>query len=125
MCSSEPSDKFESTFVPTRAKCNSGLVGSSVADERGFPLVSFLDPYVVITPLKVYLCEVLRSLELVEKLRDEQERIIVPYCVLVQVPIVLNHPLSSIFLWHEEYWRRLFGLGWADIPFGKLFIDEL
>ena len=47
---------------------DSGFIGSSVADERGFPFVSFFDLYVVVSPSKVYLCEVLRSLELVDEL---------------------------------------------------------
>ena len=60
-----------------------GLVGPSMANERGFPFVTFLDPYVVISPMKVYLCEVLRSFELVDELRDKQERVIVPYGMFI------------------------------------------
>ena len=104
---------------------DSGFVGSSMANKRGFPFVTVLDPDVVVSPQKIYLCEVPRSLELVDELRDEWKRVIVPYCVLVQVPVVLHHPFSSIFLRHEEYGRRLFGLGRANIPFGELFIHEL
>ena len=47
---------------------DNGLIGSLVANERGFPFISFFDPYVVVSPSKVYLCEVLRSLELVDEL---------------------------------------------------------
>ena len=83
---------------------DSGFVGSSMADERGFPFITFLNPYIVVFPLKVYLCEVLRTLELVDELRDEWERVVVPYSMFIQVPVVLDHPLSSIFLQHEEYW---------------------
>ena len=104
---------------------DSGFVGSSMADKRSFPFVTFFDPHVVVSPPKVYLHEVLRSLELVDELRDERERVIVLYCILVQVPVVLNHPFSSVFLQHEEYRRRLFRFGRVDIPFGKLFVDEL
>ena len=60
-----------------------GFIGSSMADERGFPFVTLLDPYVVVAPPKVYLREVLRPLELVDVLQDEQERVVVPYCVFV------------------------------------------
>ena len=102
-----------------------GFIGSSMADERGFPLVSLLNPNVVVSPAKVYLCEVLQSLELVDELQDEWKRVVVPNCMLVQVPVVLNHSLSSVFLRHEEYGGSLLRLGWADIPFSKLFINEL
>ena len=84
-----------------------GFVGSSVADERCFPFIAFLNSYVIVTPLKVYLREVLQSLELVDKLQDEQERVIVSHCVLIEVPVVLHHLLLSVFLWHKEHGRRL------------------
>ena len=96
-----------------------------MADERGFPFVTFFNPYVVVTPPKVYLREVLQTFELVDELRDEQERVVVPHSVFVQVPVVLNHSLSSVFLWHEEHGGGLFRLGQANIPFGELFVDEL
>ena len=60
-----------------------GFIGSLMADERGFPLVTFLDPYVVVSPPKVYFREVLRSLELVNELQDEREGVVVSYCVLI------------------------------------------
>ena len=82
---------------------DSGFEGSSVADEGCFPFITFLNPYVIVSPPKVYLREVLRSLELVDELRDEWKRIVVPHCVLIEVPVVLHHLFSSIFLQHEEY----------------------
>ena len=85
-----------------------GFVGSSMADEHGFPFVTFLDTDVVVTPPEIDLCEVLGSLELVDELRDERERVVVSYCVLVQVPVILNHPLPSVLLRHEEYRGGLF-----------------
>ena len=102
-----------------------GFVGSSMADERGLPFVTFFNPYIIVSPPKVYLCEVLRALELVDKLRDEWEGVVVPNHVLVQIPVILHHPFSSILLQHEEYRGSLFGLGRANIPFGELFVDEL
>ena len=104
---------------------DSGFIESLVANEHSFPFVSFLDSYVIVSPPKVYLHEVLRSLELVDELRDKREGVVISYCMLVQVLVVLNHPLSSVLLWHEEYGRRLFRLGQADIPFGELLVDEL
>ena len=58
---------------------------------------------VVVSPSKIDLCEVLRSFEFVDELGDEQERVVVPNCVFVQIPIILDHLLPSIFLRHEEY----------------------
>ena len=96
-----------------------------MADERGFPFISFLNPYVVVSSPKIYLHEVLRTFELVNELRDERERVVVPHGVLVQVPVILNHPLSSVLLRHKEYRGCLFGLGRADIAFRELLIDKL
>ena len=111
--------------VAESEKHDCGFIGSSMADERGFPFITFLDPYVVVTPPEVYLCEVLQSLELVDELRDEQEQVVVSYCMLIQVPVVLNHPLLSVFLRHKEYRGHLFGLGRVNVPCGKLFVDKL
>ena len=47
---------------------DSGFVGSSVTDEHCFPFVTFLNPYIIVSPSNVYLHEVLRSLELVNEL---------------------------------------------------------
>ena len=38
---------------------DSGFIGSSVADECCLPFVTFLNLYVIVSPSKVYLCEVL------------------------------------------------------------------
>ena len=96
-----------------------------MADKRGFPFVSLLNPYIVVAPPKVYLREVLRTFEFVDELQDEQKRIVVPHCMFIQIPVVLNHPLSSILLWHKEHGGGLFRFGRADIPFGELFINKL
>ena len=104
---------------------DSGFVGSSMTDECCFPFITFLDLHIVVPPPKVYLREVLRSLELVDELQNERERVIVSYSVLIEVPVVLDHLLSSVFLWHKEYRRCLFRLGRMNIPLGELFINKL
>ena len=78
-----------------------------VTDEGGFPLISFLDPNVVVPPPKVYLGEVLEPLELVDKLGDEGKEVVVSNCVVVQVVIVLHHPFMTILLQHKEYGTSL------------------
>ena len=91
----------------------------------GLPFISFLYSDIVVPPSKIDLHKELRSFELVDKLRDKGQRVVVPNHMFVQMPIILHHPLVTIFLGYEEDRRRLFGFGWADIPFGKLFINKL
>ena len=69
----------------------------------GLPFVSFFDSDVVVSPPKVDLREELRSLELVDELRDERERVVVPNRVFVQILIILYHPLPTVLLWYKEY----------------------
>ena len=71
--------------------------------KSGLPFVSFLDSDVVVSPPEIDLCEVLRSLELIDELRDERERVVVPNRVFVQIPIILYHPLPTVLLQHKEY----------------------
>ena len=71
--------------------------------ECGLPFVPFFDSDIVVSPPEINLGEVLRSLELVDKLGDEGERVVIPNHMLIQILIVLHHPLPTIFLWHEEY----------------------
>lgn len=54
-----------------------------VADEGSFPFVSFFDVYVVVTPLKINLCEILGALEFVDELGDDGEQIVAPYGMFV------------------------------------------
>ena len=82
---------------------DSGFEGSVMAYECGLPFVSFLDMDVVISPLEINLHEVLRSLEPVDELGNEWERVVVLNCVLVQIPVVLHHPFLAVLLWYEEY----------------------
>ena len=71
--------------------------------KRGLPFVSFLDSDVVVPPSEVDLCEVLGSLELIDELGDERERVVVPNRVFVQIPIILYHPFPTVLLWYKEY----------------------
>ena len=53
------------------------LERTTVADKGGFSSISFLDANIVITPLKIYLCKILRSLELVDELGNERKGVVV------------------------------------------------
>ena len=53
------------------------LERTTVADKGSFPSISFLDANIVITPLKIYLHKILRSLELVDELGNERKGVVV------------------------------------------------
>ena len=71
--------------------------------KHGLPFVPFFDSDIVVSPPEINLGEVLRSLELVDKLRNERERVVVLNCMLIQIPIVLHHLFPTILLQYEEY----------------------
>ena len=77
--------------------------GSAMTYKRGLPFISFLDLDVVVSPPEIDLREVLRSFELIDELRDEWERVVVPNRMFVQIPIILYHLFSSVLFRYEEY----------------------
>ena len=82
---------------------DSWLKGSAMTYKCSLPFISFLDTDVVVTPPEIDLREVLRSLEFVDELGDERERVVVPNRVFIQIPIILYHPFPTVFLWNKEY----------------------
>lgn len=81
---------------------NQGLKQSSVGPKCGFPLISFLDPDVVVTPTDVKLGEVLRSSEFIHKFLDQRKRVVILDCHTIQLAIVLNRSQCTILLFDEE-----------------------
>ena len=61
-----------------------------VGTEGFFPFISGLDAYIVETPLDIKFCEVLGSMKLGDKLRDERKRVSVLNGYSVQCIIVLD-----------------------------------
>ena len=62
---------------------------SSVHFEGGFPFISFLDPYVVISPSDVQFGEILSVFDLVHQFRDQWKEIGILYGPFVQISIIL------------------------------------
>ncbi|KIN95622.1 hypothetical protein M404DRAFT_165405 [Pisolithus tinctorius Marx 270] len=79
-----------------------------MSDEGSLPFVSFLYTNIVVSPSEIHLGEELTALELlINKLRNERERVRILDCMFIKIPVVLYHMLLPIFLWNEEHWRGL------------------
>ena len=81
-----------------------------MGDEGSFPLVSILDPDVVVTPTDIELGEDLCSFELVYKVRGKGEGVGIPNGVLIQVVVVLAWAETAILLFHKEEGSGLGGV---------------
>ena len=80
-----------------------GFEGSAMAYESGLPFVPFLYTDIVVSPTEINLSEILQALELVDKLGDEQDGVVVLNHMFIQIPIILHHPFPTVLLRHEEY----------------------
>ena len=83
---------------------------SFVGDKGDFPLVSILDLDIVISPVNIEFGEDFRSLEFVDKVRDEGEGVCVMYCVLIDVVIVLTGIKTTILLFNKKEGGCLWGV---------------
>ena len=79
-----------------------GFEEPSVGDEGGLPLVSVLDPYVIVPPSDVELGKDLSISQFVYEVGDKRKGIGVANGVFVDVAVVLARAESSIFLFDEE-----------------------
>src|SRR5258707_4595189 len=52
-------------------KHHQGFEQSLIGNESGLPFIAFLNPYVVITPSNIQLCEILGPFEFVDQFGDE------------------------------------------------------
>ena len=95
---------------------DSGLKQAPVGPEGGLPLVSFLDPHVVVSPPNVQLGEVPGSTQLVHQLLDERQRVPVFDSEVIQLAIVLDRSQRPICLLDEEEGRGHGGIGGSDPP---------
>jgi len=73
-----------------------------VCYKHSFPLIAFANPHIVIAPLKIHLHEELTTLELVNKLRDKGQQIVIFNCSVVYIAVILYHALFAIFLENKE-----------------------
>jgi hypothetical protein len=68
------------------------------------PLIALLHAHIGIPPLYIEFCEVLRTSELVDELRNQGERVLVLDHHCVQGPIILYETQCTILLLDEENW---------------------
>ena len=92
-----------------------GFEEAFVSDEGGFPLVSVLDSYIVISPPNIEFGEDLSISEFIYEVGDERKGVGVVDGVFVDVAIVLAGAESSVFLFDKEKGRSLGRIGWADL----------
>src|SRR3982750_1205089 len=77
---------------------------TSVSAKGSLPLISFFDADIVETPMNVKLGEVARTTKLVDKVRDERERVLVLHSHIVEHAIVLDQTKGAILFLHKEDW---------------------
>ena len=96
-----------------------------MGNEGSFPLVTFLDSDVVISPLYIKLGEDLGIFEFVNEIGDQGERVGILHSVFVKVAVILAGSEASILFLDKEERRSLGGFGQTDFPRAKVFINKL
>ncbi|KAG5349176.1 hypothetical protein C0989_005448 [Termitomyces sp. Mn162] len=81
---------------------NKQLKQSLVGLEGSLLLIFLLNVHVVVTPLDIQLSEVLHTLEVVDELRDEGERVTVLHHHDIEYSVVLDQSEGAILLFDEE-----------------------
>ena len=94
------------------------------SSESSLPLVSLLNPNIVIPLPDIKFGEVPRVFESVDKVRDTRKRVSILDCMRIHISVVLAGVERSILLWDEEEWGRLRGLRRKDLFFFEILIDE-
>ncbi|KAG5349138.1 hypothetical protein C0989_005657 [Termitomyces sp. Mn162] len=84
---------------------NKWLKQSLVGLEGHLPLISLLNVHIVVTLLDVQLSEVLHTLEVVDELGDEGERVAILHYHGIEYSIVLYQSEGAILLFDKEDWR--------------------
>ena len=83
---------------------------SFIGDESSLPLMSVFDMDIVIPPSDVKFGENLCSLEFINKIRDEWERVCIVNHVFIDIAIVLTRADTTILLFNEEEGGCLWGI---------------
>ena len=97
------------------------LMGS----EGCLPLVTVLDPYVVVPPSDVEFSKDLSISQVIYEVGDEGKGVGVVDGVFVDIAVVLAGAESSILLFHKEERGGLGGVRWVDLSRGEVFIQEV
>ena len=101
------------------------FIESSVGDEGGFPLVTFLYLDIVIPPPYVKLGEDLGVFKFVDEIGNQGKGICISDSVAVKVSVVLARSEAAILFLDEEERGSLGGFGRTDFPRAKVFVNEL
>ena len=102
-----------------------GFIKSSVGDEGGFPLATFLDSDIVISPLYIKLGEDLGIFKFVNEVGNQGEGVCISNSMAIEISVVLARSEASILFFNEEERRSLGGFGQMNFPRAKVFINEL
>jgi hypothetical protein len=90
-------------------------------NEGTFPLISFFDANIVITPLNVKLGEDLSSFEFINEVRDKGKRVGIAGGMGVEILVVLARAEFAVLLFHKEERGGLRGLGGSNLSATKVF----
>ena len=93
-----------------------GFIESSVGDEGSFPLVTFLDSDIVISPSYIKLGEDLGVFKFVDEVGNQGEGVCISDSVTIEISVVLARSETSILFLDEEKRGSLGGLGRMDFP---------
>ena len=96
-----------------------------MGDEGSFPLVTFLNSDIVISPSYIKLGEDLGVFKFVDEVGNQGKGVCILDSVAVEVPVILARSEAAVLLLDEEERGSLGGFGWMDFPRAKVFVDEL
>ena len=103
--------RLEGTRAVREAKVhNQGFEKPAVCTEGRLPLISLLNPYIVVPPAHVQLREILRAAESMDQIIDEGQRVAVLSRDGVERAVVLDEAKFAVLLLDEEdrrAYRRL------------------
>ena len=85
-----------------------------MGNEGSFPLMPVFDSDIIVSPSDIKLDEKFHSLEFIDEVRDERERVCVTGGMFIDIVMVLTGLEAAIFLFNEEERRRLWGVRGAN-----------
>ena len=87
---------------------------SFVGNEGSFPLMPIFDSDIIVSSSNVKLGEDFRSLEFINKVRNEGERVCIMDSMFIDIAIVLTGSETAIFLFDKEERGRLWRVRGAN-----------
>ena len=80
-----------------------GFKESTISAKHCFPLITFLDVNIVITPPDIKLGKVSCTLELIYKFRNDRQWVVVLHCHHIECMVVLDQAKQTIFLLNKKH----------------------